>query len=219
MKPDKCVEENKPGFPGIFIEAVSATFQNVSYFFILNQEDMMSRVASLTDPRKSVLTKILFLTAALALIISLSVAQAQAKASTVTTDFQFDPNLTAFVPCAARGAGEYVQISGPLHIIFQTTLDGKGGYQTKYDFQPKGVTGTGLATGNIYRGTGTAQGTLHGRIGTTDSFSDSFKMTGKGGNFVLRVDARVNVTPQGQVIVTVDNLSVSCKRPGYPSYP
>lgn len=179
----------------------------------------MSRVADLADSPKSVLTKILFLVAAVALVVSLGVAQAHAKANTVTTDFQFDPNLMAFVPCAARGAGEYVRITGPLHIVFQTTLDGKGGYQTKYDFQTKGVTGTGLSTGGAYRATGSAQGNFQGRVGTSTSFEDSFRMTGKGGNFVLRVNASVNVTPQGHVIVTVDNLSVSCKRPGYPSYP
>lgn len=179
----------------------------------------MENMANLKQLSKSVLTKVTFVTVVLVLIVSLGVAHVQAKATTVTTNFRTDLNLSVFVPCAARGAGEYIQLSGPLHIVFVTTLDGKGGFQSKYEFQPKGVTGTGLSTGITYHGTGTTHGTINGTVGTTSSFGDSFKVTGKGGNFLVRVDARINVTPSGTVIVILDNYSVTCKRPGYPSYP
>jgi hypothetical protein len=182
-------------------------------------EDTMNSLINSRAIPKSVLTKILFLIAALSLIVSLSVVQAQAKANTFTTNYHTDLNLRVFVPCAAAGAGEYVQLSGPLHIVFVTTLGGKGGFQSNYEFQPKGVSGLGLSTGTRYQGAGTTQGTFRGTVGSTSSFVDSFKVAGKGGSFLVRANVHVSVSAKGGLIVSVDNFSVTCKQGGYPSYP
>jgi hypothetical protein len=163
--------------------------------------------------------KFIFLVLMMALVVSLSVAQAQAKASTFTTDYQTNLDLRLFVPCAAAGAGEYVQLSGPLNIQFVTTLDGKGGFQSKYEFQPKGITGNGLSTGTRYQGTGVTHGTFHGTVGSASSFVDSFKVSGKGGSFLVRANVHISVNAKGGLTVSVDNFSVTCKRGGYPSYP
>lgn len=179
----------------------------------------MIRIANLKSFSKPFLVKFLFLALVLALIVSLSVAQVQAKATTVTTNYRTDLNLSVFVACAARGAGETVQISGPLQIVFVTTLDGKGGFQSKYEFQTKGVIGSGLSSGSTYRGTGAPHGMVQGTVGSASSFTDSFKMTGKGSSFLVQATVHVSANSSGALTVSVDNFSVSCKRGGYPSYP
>lgn len=179
----------------------------------------MTSTAGFKSVPKSVVTKILFCLVILALIVSLGVVQVQAKATAFTTDHQVKMNMRVFVPCAAAGAGEYIQLSGSLHIVFVTTLDGAGGFQSKYQFQPNAVLGKGLSTGQMYQGTGTAQGTVKGTVGATSSFADSFKVSGPGGNFLVRAEVQVSISPKGGLIVTVNNFSVTCKRPGYPTYP
>lgn len=179
----------------------------------------MTNMASFQSVPKSVVIRILFFVVILALIVSLGVVQVQAKATTFTTDQQVSTNMRVFVPCAAAGAGEYVQLSGSLHIVFVTTLDGAGGFQSRYEFQPNGVFGKGLSTGQMYQGTGTAQGTVRGTLGATSSFADSFKVSGPGGNFLVRAEVQVGISRKGGLTVTVNNFSVTCKRPGYPSYP
>jgi hypothetical protein len=168
---------------------------------------------------KTFLTKFVFLALVVTLIVSLGIAQVQAKTNTVTTDREVNFNQTAFVPCAARGAGEYVTLTGTLHILVRTTFDGKGRFQSRYEFQPKGVSGTGLSTGTVYRGTDGGHGTINGTVGVPGLFEDSFTMASKGDHFIVRVNARVNTSPSGSVFVFLDGVTITCKRPGYPSYP
>src|SRR5260370_12703482 len=62
-------------------------------------------------------------------------------------------NLTVFVPCAAGGAGELVDLSGPLHTLITVTLNGNNVSGTAH-FQPQGLSGTGETTGDKYQPTG-----------------------------------------------------------------
>ena len=179
----------------------------------------MSSITNLKSAPQTLLVRLLFLVIMLVLIVSLSVAQARAKANTFTTNFRTELSMTRFVPCAAKGAGEDVQFSGPLNIVFVTTLDNKGGFSTKYELEPKAVRGTGLSTGTKYHGIGVSHGDSHGTIGVTSSFEDSFKVSGQGGSFLVRVDARFNVTPTGEVILVLNDFNITCKSAGYPSYP
>jgi uncharacterized protein YdaL len=61
-------------------------------------------------------TIMMFLFAALALF---SVPANAAKQFNDTTEI----NLTVFVPCAAGGAGELVDLSGPLHTLITFTIN------------------------------------------------------------------------------------------------
>jgi hypothetical protein len=47
-----------------------------------------------------------------------------------------DINLTVFVPCAAGGAGELVDLSGPLHTLITLTINGNNVSGTAH-FHPK----------------------------------------------------------------------------------
>src|SRR6266567_741998 len=62
-------------------------------------------------------TIMIFLFAALALFT------VQANAAKQVNDMS-DINLTVFVPCAAGGAGELVDLSGPLHTLITFTING-----------------------------------------------------------------------------------------------
>src|SRR5258708_23222840 len=62
-------------------------------------------------------------------------------------------NLTVFVPCAAGGAGELVDLSGPLHTLITLTINGNNVSGTAH-FQPQGLSGTGETTGDKYQATG-----------------------------------------------------------------
>jgi hypothetical protein len=181
----------------------------------------MTDRAGIKQISKPVLVRIIFLLVALALIVSLGVAQARAKGNTFTTNYRVDVNLTTFVPCAAAGAGEFVQLSGPLDILFVTTIDNRGGFQSKYQVQPKGIIGTGLSSGIKYQGTGMTHGTFDGTVGGTSSFMSNFKVVGQrsGGGFLVNQDVHVSTNANGVLTVSVDNYSVTCKRGGYPSYP
>ena len=49
--------------------------------------------------------------------------------------------LSIFVPCAAGGAGEIIDVIGPLHTLVSFTINGNNvsGY---VHFQPQGITGS-----------------------------------------------------------------------------
>src|SRR5437764_11954408 len=62
-------------------------------------------------------------------------------------------NVTVFVPCAAGGTGELVDLSGPLHTLITFTINGNNVSGTAH-FQPQGLSGTGETTGDKYQATG-----------------------------------------------------------------
>jgi hypothetical protein len=95
---------------------------------------------------KKNITILMFLFAALALFTVLANA---AKQFNDTTEI----NLTVFVPCAAGGVGELVDLSGPLHTLITFTINGNN-VSGMAHFQPQGLSGTGEATGDKYQATG-----------------------------------------------------------------
>lgn len=180
----------------------------------------MNRIANFKPFSRPIPAKIFFVMVALALIASLGVAQVRAKANTVTTTVRRQLNMTLFVPCAARGAGENVYISGPLNIVFVTTVDDQGHFQTRYEIQPKGISGLGESTGVTYRGTGVTEGTFNGKVENTKGFENFFRMSAQpGGTFQVYATFHVTVSARGVVTATIDQFSVKCKSPSYPSYP
>src|SRR6266581_1972850 len=71
-----------------------------------------------------------------------------AVTSTVSTSFPI--TISVFVPCAAGGAGEVVNLSGSLHAVFSTTVNGNN-IHSQFLFNPQGVTGVGETTGAKYQ--------------------------------------------------------------------
>jgi hypothetical protein len=179
---------------------------------------MMNTTGNRISSVRPVILKLISLAVALVLIGVLGVSPTVAQATTVTTNVQQPLDLFVFVPCAMGGMGEFVQLTGTLHVLFVTVTDAQGGVLTKYHFQPQGVRGVGLTTGDKYQATGETQETIHVKVGFADTFVNNFKIIGQGpgNNFLIHENLHVTVLADGTVTAFVDNFSVICKSVSYP---
>jgi len=162
---------------------------------------------------KPVITLFIALTVALSLIGTIGTTPALAKATVFTDNVQIPIDLPVFVPCAAGGAGEDVFLSGPLHVLIRITIDNLGGFHATFHFQPQGISGTGLTTGDKYQATGETLETFNGKVGFEDTFVNNFKIIGQGpgNNFLVHENFHFTVNANGQVTAFVDNFSFECK--------
>jgi hypothetical protein len=167
---------------------------------------------------KPVILKLTSLVVALVLVGLLGVSPTLAQATTVTNNFQQPLDMFVFVPCAAQGAGEFVHLTGTIHILFVDTIDNKGGVHSEFHFQPQGVSGIGLITGDKYNAVGETQGTFNAKIGSEFTFVNNFRVIGQGpgNNFQVHENVHVTFLADGTLTANVDNFSVKCKIPNYP---
>ena len=139
-------------------------------------------------------------------------AYAAAQSTTTVEDFPVDE--TDFVPCAAGGAGEEVHLTGKIHVVIHSTLDGAGGAHVKLHASDQGISGTGLTTGDKYQRTGATNIELNGKVGVEETAGATFNFIGQGGNennFLVHVLFHITVNPNGSVTAFVDILNVECK--------
>jgi hypothetical protein len=173
----------------------------------------MNRTKNQLLPVRAVVSKFVFLIVTLALMLSLAVTPAQAQAGTFIDNERVPIDLLVFIPCAVGGAGEYVELTGTLHILFVTTIDSQGGFHSKYHFQPQGISGLGFTTGVKYQGTGVTQGTFNGKVGFEETDVNNFKIIGQGpgNNFLIHDNFHITVNANGTVTALLDNFSVKCQ--------
>jgi len=158
---------------------------------------------------KKNITIMMFLFAALALFTM------PANAAKQINDMS-DINLTVFVPCAAGGAGELVDLSGPLHTLITFTINGNNVSGTAH-FQPQGLSGTGETTGDKYQATGvTKASSFKGSFQNgqfTQTYVNNFRIigSGSGNNFLVHEVLHVTFNANGTVTVFHDNFSIDCK--------
>jgi hypothetical protein len=176
-----------------------------------NKEDRMNSIRSLKSYGRWFIPKILFLS--LALMLSLGVTQARAQAITFTVNIIEPVDLFVYVPCAAGGAGEFVQLSGSLHTVIVTTLDDQGGYHIMFHNQPQGISGTGETTGDMYHGVGETLGTFNGKLGVETTFVNNFKIVGPGpgNNLMYHETFHMTVLADGRLTSYVDNIGIECR--------
>src|SRR5213595_2601319 len=125
-------------------------------------------------------------------------------------------DLTVFVPCAAGGAGELVDLSGPLHTLITFTINGNNVSGTAH-FQPQGLSGTGETTGDKYQATGVTKDSSfkasfqNGQF--TQTYVNNFRIIGQGSgnNFLVHEVLHVTFNANGTVTVFHDNFSIDCK--------
>ena len=173
----------------------------------------MNSIGNQMMSAKPVISMLIALAVVLGLIGVPGAAPALAKATTFTDNVQVPINIFVFVPCAAGGAGEDVDLSGTLHVLFHITIDDSGGFHSKFHFQPQGVSGTGLTTGDKYQGTGVTQDTFNGKVGFESTFVNNFKIIGHGpaDNFLVHNTFHITVNANSTVTAFVDNFSIECK--------
>ena len=158
---------------------------------------------------KKITTIMMLLFAALALFA------VQANAAKQINDMS-DINLTVFVPCAAGGAGEIVDLSGPLHTLITFAINGNN-VSGKAHFQPQGIVGSGETTGDKYQATGVTKASSfkasfqNGQAQQT--FVNNFRIIGQGpgNNFLVHEVAHITFNANGIVTVFHDSFTIDCK--------
>ena len=135
--------------------------------------------------------------------------------ATVQVNDRADINLTVFIPCAEGGAGEIVDLTGPLHTLISFTINGNNvsGY---FHFQPQGVTGTGETTGLNYQATGLTEESFKSSLQNGQAnltFVNNFRIIGQGpgNNFLVHETMHFTINADGTFTVSFDNFTVDCK--------
>jgi hypothetical protein len=123
--------------------------------------------------------------------------------------------LSVYVSCAAGGAGEIVDLAGPLHTLLSFTINGNSvsGY---YHFQPQGIVGQGETTGSKYQATGITQESFKSAFQNgqaKDTFVNNFRIIGQGpgNNYLVHETLHFTINANGSVTVFHDNFSIVCQ--------
>ena len=136
-----------------------------------------------------------------------------AVASTTSEVVPID--ITAFVPCANGGAGELVQAVGRLHQVFTLVINANGSLTLKSHFQPQGLTGVGLTTGDKYQATGVTQEIDHFGAGfpIISTFINNFRFigAGPGNNLLFHEESHMTINANGVITALVDHISLECR--------
>ena len=140
---------------------------------------------------------------------------AATAATTFTDNVSFPVNIGVFIPCAAGGAGEVVFLSGNLHSLFHSTVNGNN-FKIKIHNQPQGISGTGLTTGDKYQGTGVTQETFGGSFVNgqlSDTFVNNFRIIGqgRGNNLLIHQTFHITFNANGELTAFVNNFTSDCK--------
>jgi hypothetical protein len=152
----------------------------------------------------------LCLLAALAVTLMVLPAHAAVQVNDTTTI-----GLSVFVPCAAGGAGEIVDLAGPLHTLISLTINGNNvsGY---FHFQPQDIAGVGETTGVKYHATGITEQSFktafqNGQANLT--YVNNFRIIGQGpgNNYLVHETLHITINANGAVTVLHDNFTVDCK--------
>lgn len=122
---------------------------------------------------------------------------------------------TVFISCANNGVGEYVKLSGHMHMNSQF-LGNDNHFTMVTTMNPSEVKGIGLTTGDKYVATGTAQQIINGSIingqfEATGSSKFRFIGQGSGNNAYLSFSGHVTLNANGEVINELLNITSSCQ--------
>src|SRR5215469_3353694 len=158
---------------------------------------------------KDVLRLILCLVAMLAISILPGNAAVEVKEKT-------DISLTVFIPCAAGGAGEVVDLSGPLHTLIRFTINDNNVISGLFHVQPQGISGTGETTGDKYQATGITEESFKSSLRNGQAnftFVNNFRIIGQGpgNNFLVHETLHFTINEDGTVTAFHDDFRIDCK--------
>lgn len=147
-------------------------------------------------------------------LVAMTLAVVPAHAAVEEND-KTDILLQVFVPCADGGAGEFVDLAGPLHTLVSFTINGNNvsGY---FHFQPQAVIGLGETTGEKYKATGVTQQsfkTAFVNLQANETFVNNFRIIGQksGNNYLIHENLHLNFNANGTLTVIHDNFSATCQ--------
>lgn len=83
-------------------------------------------------------------------------------------------------------------------------------------FQPQGLSGAGLITGDIYQGVGVTQNTFESSFvngQASQTFVNNFRIVGHGpgNNYMIHENLHLTINAAGEVSTYHDNFSADCK--------
>jgi hypothetical protein len=118
----------------------------------------------------------------------------------------------AFVSCANDGAGDFVVLSGDLHVLTQITFDNRGGLHVTVHANPQNVAGVGETSGTPYRAVGVSSNKFTGKVGLTNTSINNFRVIGKGvgNNLQIHQNFHMTVNANGQLTTLFENASFEC---------
>jgi hypothetical protein len=133
----------------------------------------------------------------------------------VTTNVIVPLSLDVFIPCAADGAGEMVHLEGDLHVLITFNINGNN-VNGQSHFQPQGVSGTGLTTGDRYQATGITRDDFKGSLQNNQykaTFVNNFRIIGQGpgNNFLAHATTHIAINANGDVTAEVENVTDDCQ--------
>jgi hypothetical protein len=142
------------------------------------------------------------------LALAAGMAIAQATTDTFNETEPFDAIFDN--PCT----GEPVHFTGELHVLFHVTEDANGGFHVQTHFQPQGVSGTGLVSGEQYRGVGVTRDEFYfppGELRET-TFIDRFYFVSKGPSENMLATTTIHVTfnANGEPTAELFRLELKC---------
>ena len=134
-------------------------------------------------------------------------------ATAAGTEFSYNYNIGESVAVFAPCLGEEVRLTGTLHYVFAIRTDNAGGYSLTAHLNDHNLIGAGQTTGDIYRGTGTTESELIGKVGIESTFAGHFNLIsqGSGSNLLGTQIVHITVNPNGTVTVYFDKFGVECK--------
>jgi hypothetical protein len=151
----------------------------------------------------------------LCILAALAIAIVAPANAAVQVNDSTNIGLTVFVPCAAQGAGEIVDLAGPLHTVISFAINGNNvsGY---YHFQPQGIAGVGETSGEKYQATGITEESFKNSFQNgqaNDTYVNNFKIIGQksGNNYLVHETLHFTINSNGSVTVFHDNFSVVCQ--------
>lgn len=155
--------------------------------------------------------------AAVALALVAMLAGTTQAATTSTSSTRLPVTESGFISCARNGAGDYVEMSGEIHIVGHNTLNDDGSTHTLFHINYQNVSGTGLLSGDSYHASSAAQSNVNAKtLPYTFDFIDNFHVVGQGpGNdFMVHTNMHFTVNANGELTAYVDELRLECRSPG-----
>ena len=137
------------------------------------------------------------------------------SAEVVTSNTIVPVYVTQLVPCANRGRGEIVVLTGNLHMVARTTVTANNAHVMMSN-NPQGVSGLGLVTHDKYQGNGVTredENVANGFFPENLTFVNNFHIIGQGPANNLLVHQTSHITVNANRAITVNNvtLSIACQ--------
>ena len=108
-----------------------------------------------------------------------------------------------------------MQAVGRIHQVLSTVVNANGTVTVKSHFQPQGLTGVGLTTGDKYQATGVTQTVdqVGAPFPVVSKFINNFRFIGQGpnNNLLIHEEGHLTINANGVLTVLVDHLSEECR--------